>query len=529
MSRLVPALCVVFLSTPAFAQQRAAAPSHRIPRLGLDGLRTDTSNAPEETRAPEEIRTPEETAPRTPQATAAARGDESRQMRRLQRQVERLVRQGPTRGVRVGVVVADADTGTEWVHLRGEESFNPASTLKLFTSAVALDRLGGDHRFKTEIRVIGKTVYLRGTGDPMLSTDQLAALVDDALPALQAIDTIEEVVVDPNAFRGGILPPGYSEKETDASYRAATGAVALDYGAARVEVYATREGRPPRVVITPPGGYALIQNNGRTVSGSGATIRIRLQPAGDRSRVIVSGRIGRGRSHPVYAIRRLEHPPIAAGYAFRHLLRDRGLQVENETIRLSSTPEEARTVASHDSLPLVEIIRAMNKHSNNFIAEMLLRGLARSSDNAPPGTWRRGTNAVQQFLTQEVGIASGSFEFRNGSGLYNGGQFSPQQVVQLLLTMNRHPDREAYRDSLAVAGQDGTLRNRLRGGRYARRVIGKTGTLNDVSALSGYARNRSGRLFAFSILMNETNQATRAMRRLQDRICALLIDHRMAP
>ena len=140
-----------------------------------------------------------------------------------------------------------------------------------------------------------------------------------------------------------------------------------------------------------------------------------------------------------------------------------------------------------------------------------------------PSTWKRSTTRVYRFLRETIGITG--FEYRNGSGLYDGGRFSPRQVVKLLVHMDSSADREAFRNSLAVAGRPGTLEHRLT--KYAMKVIGKTGTLNQASALSGYARSRSGRLLAFSVLMNKTNKATSRMRKIQDQIAATLVDMKL--
>ena len=99
-------------------------------------------------------------------------------------------------------------------------------------------------------------------------------------------------------------------------------------------------------------------------------------------------------------------------------------------------------------------------------------------------------------------------------------------MAKLLVYMNRHPHRDIYRGTLAVSGKDGTLKDRLGGRLYRARMVGKTGTLNNVSALSGYVRNRSGKRLAFSILMNRTGGATRLMRRVQDEIITHIVDSR---
>ncbi|MFT5430320.1 MAG: D-alanyl-D-alanine carboxypeptidase/D-alanyl-D-alanine-endopeptidase (penicillin-binding protein 4) [Myxococcota bacterium] len=446
--------------------------------------------------------------------------DESKRAKRFRRSLKRLLRRAPIRGVKLGIVVADARSGDEIGRRNPDKRLNPASTLKLVTSAVALDTLGPEHRFSTEILVDGDSIFLRGNGDPMLMTEDLEQLARDAAEAISDGTPFKRIVVDTSAFSGPDLPPGYSKKSTDASYRASTGAVALDYGAVRVAVKGTREGRAPSVEVTPPGGYLKLDNRARTVMGKGSTIRIKVLKRGERSVASITGKIGRRRVRGTWVRRRVESPPLMAGYALQHFLKQRGIKVKS-VVRGTAT-DDARVVAKRRSGTLRDIIAAMNKHSNNFIAEMLVRAIV---DGDGARTWSAGRKVVSKWLTSQLGIPKKSFTYRNGSGLYDGGRFSPRQVVDLLVHMNGHRDREVYRTSLAVAGgKEGTLSERLLGRRYRGRVIGKTGTLNDVSALSGYARGRSGRLVAFSIIMNRTNKATPSMRALQDKICALMID-----
>jgi D-alanyl-D-alanine carboxypeptidase/D-alanyl-D-alanine-endopeptidase (penicillin-binding protein 4) len=449
-----------------------------------------------------------------------------RRARTLRKRLQHLLRSQPLATVRLSIAVSNAATGEEWAARNPDRTLNPASTLKLITSAVALDRLGPDYRFTTHVRFLDGTAYLVGSGDPQLSLnalDRLAQRLVDHSPR-----SIRRIVVDDEAFSGGVLPPGYDKKQTDAAYRASVGSIALMDGTTKISVYPSREGQPPRVVQTPPGGYVLIDNRAKTVSGKGSTIRIRVTRHQRRSKAVITGRIGRKRKRrPTWANRRVEHPPLAAGYAFKALIEkhcDCGIPGD---VTLGPTPPRAQRIAHHRSEPLSALMATMNKTSNNFIAEMLLRALARERDNAfQTVSWDDGLRTVRTWLETKLGFQADDYQYSNGSGLYDGGRFSAAQVVRLLVHMNQHANRELYRASLAVAGRDGTLKGRLIADATAGRMVGKTGTLNEVSALSGYVRTRNGQRLAFSILMNNTGGATQQMRRIQDRIVSLLIEIR---
>ncbi|MEC8023832.1 MAG: D-alanyl-D-alanine carboxypeptidase/D-alanyl-D-alanine-endopeptidase [Myxococcota bacterium] len=435
--------------------------------------------------------------------------------RRLRTRVKRILRRGRLAGVRVGIVIADAKTGIELVRIRPNSYFNPASTLKLFTAAAALHSLDKNRRFTTELLADSGTLTLRGTGDPVFFTKHLRAMLRTAMPAIRN-EQIQRVTVDTTAFAGSVLAPGFGKKNTDASYRAATGAVALNYGSVQITLRPNRVGERPRVNFEPPGRYVVFHNRATTVPGKGSTLTLRLTKQDMRSAANLSGRLGQ-RQQSVAFRRRVEHPPLAAGFTLRELLERNGIRIR-QNATLAKASQNARSIVQHTSKPLHKILADMNKHSNNFIAEMVLRAISMTKDK--PATWERSTTRVHRFLRETIGI--NGFEYYNGSGLYDGGRFSPRQVVKLLVHMNSSADREAFRNSLAVAGRPGTLEYRLP--KYALKVIGKTGTLNQASALSGYARSRSGRLLAFSILMNKTKKATARMRKIQDQIAAALVD-----
>ena len=500
---------------PALAGHPPAG-SQSVPRLGLEATPTgSTANATiTDKHVPEAAPVPDTSPPPLAQHAAA---------KQLRKRIRKLLRRSPLRGVSLGIVVVDVATGEEWYRKNPDTARNPASNIKLITSAVALDRLGARHRFTTAVLHSGKTIWLRGDGDPMLTMVELSRLADDAAHKLQGHPGPIQVRVDPHAFAGGVLPPGFNKKQTDATYRSATGAVAIEYATVKVEIFPTREGRKPKVVLTPPGDYVIVDNRARSVAGRGSTIRVKMKKRKDRSVAVITGAIGRrSRSFP-WVVRRIEHPPLMAAAAFRALLAKRGVPVEQQ-VTMERAPASATPIATLRSKPLSSLIAKMNKDSNNFVAEMLLRGLV--GPKAGAATWKQGQRAVRGWLKQRLGLKASEFTYNNGSGLYDGGRMSPRDFTRLLIYMDKHPQRLAYRQSLAVAGTEGTLKNRLRGANTVNKVIAKTGTLNDVSALSGYARNRKGRLLAFSIIMNDTNKATAQMRRIQDRLAALLVGSR---
>ncbi len=203
------------------------------------------------------------------------------------------------------------------------------------------------------------------------------------------------------------------------------------------------------------------------------------------------------------------NPPAFAAARLDDALEARGIPVRLKP-RVGLTPAEASVVASVDSPPMERLIRLTNKPSDNFFAETLLKDLARQAGGV--GTTARGARVAARFA-RRLGARP---TLVDGSGLSRGNRASAVSIVTLLSAMYKRDDYDPFVDSLPIAGQDGTLFDRMRRGPAKFRCRGKTGTLSNVSALSGYCEATSGENYAYSILMNGVYPT--GARRLQDRM-----------
>jgi serine-type D-Ala-D-Ala carboxypeptidase/endopeptidase (penicillin-binding protein 4) len=202
-------------------------------------------------------------------------------------------------------------------------------------------------------------------------------------------------------------------------------------------------------------------------------------------------------------------PPAFAAARLDAALEARGVRVRLAP-RARTAPSGAPVLASVDSPPMQTLVRLMNKPSDNFFAEVLVKDLAMQAHGV--GTTKTGTRIAAGFA-RELGAPA---RLADGSGLSRGNRAAPYRVVRLLTAMAEREEFDAWYGSLAVAGRDGTLKTRMRSGPARGRCRGKTGTLSNVSALSGYCTARSGDIYAFSILMNSVY--TGSARVLQDRM-----------
>jgi D-alanyl-D-alanine carboxypeptidase/D-alanyl-D-alanine-endopeptidase (penicillin-binding protein 4) len=222
-----------------------------------------------------------------------------------------------------------------------------------------------------------------------------------------------------------------------------------------------------------------------------------------------------GFAHAHYA----PNPELVAVRALTHKLRHYGVKVRKGTGRgqVSASALRHRPLATDSSPSMSSLITATNRPSNNFFAEMLLKRLAANGKHV--GTTARGARKAERYA-RKLGAR---VNMVNGSGLSRSNQASPSSVGRLLRAMDTRDDHAAFRNSLPLAGREGTLSDRMGGTPAEGRCRAKTGTLNAVSALSGYCRAGHGTV-AFSILMNSVNVLT--AQDAQDKMAALIARYR---
>ena len=209
------------------------------------------------------------------------------------------------------------------------------------------------------------------------------------------------------------------------------------------------------------------------------------------------------------ASRSYPSPPLYAAARLKAELERRGVRVRGAP-RAARTPADAEELASVASPPLARLSQITNKRSDNFFAEMLMKGLGLTATNV--GSTAAGAQVATGFA-RDLGVR---VQLADGSGLSRRNNAAPRQLGLLLQRMRRRSSFGAFYDSLPIAGREGTLAGRMRSGPAAGRCRAKTGTLAGVSALSGYCRSRGGDTIVFSFLMNGVN--TGGARRLQDRM-----------
>jgi D-alanyl-D-alanine carboxypeptidase/D-alanyl-D-alanine-endopeptidase (penicillin-binding protein 4) len=418
---------------------------------------------------------------------------------------------------KIGVAVAEIGGGELFAH-EADKGMAIASATKLLTSVAALGTLGGGYRWRTAVYVddlddaTGKVkgdLYVRGRGDPSLSVADLRALAADvAARGVRQVDG--QLVVDATYFDTAIEPPHYAEQPKE---RAGFRAPVASFGVARSAVTVTVTGEPganAKVELDPDAGeyVRIAKAEVKTVKDGRTKLKIDAKPKADHLDIEVTGQIRlAGGSYDTR--KRVDDPTRFAAEVFRKALADKGVHISRHAIGSATVPATAKLIASHDSAPLAMIVREMNKLSDNYVAESVLKTLGAethttlASQPAKPASWADGIAAVQAYLGK-IGIPAGSYRADNGSGLFGASEVSPQQLVTLLRAGFKDwrigPDLVA---SLPVGGVDGTLAKRWHGRKAKGLVRAKTGTLDKVTALAGFVGVDAGHMLAFAIVVNE--------------------------
>jgi D-alanyl-D-alanine carboxypeptidase/D-alanyl-D-alanine-endopeptidase (penicillin-binding protein 4) len=462
-----------------------------------------------------------------------------------------LTASGPDKGF-WGFLITDAATG-EMLYARNASSyFTPASDAKLFTTALALATLGPEYRVGTTISTTGTLddngllngdLVLKGRGDANLSNRKfpydkkvehdglpekaLAALADAV--AARGVKEIEgSVIADDSFFPVDRFPDGWTIDDMLWSYGAAVSAIAVNDNTFTLQLRAgDREGDATTFTVEPASDFYTIENTVHTSAhGTEEKLAAAREP-GSRT-IRVSGTMPAG-APPRRLTIAIEEPAEYAAALLARLLAARGIKVDGvararhaEDIAVLGENRPAETVlAEHMSEPLAEEIRHVNKNSLNLHAELLLLLAAREKSGA---TTREEALKFAADFYKAAGIADGDVVLSDGSGLSRRDLVTPRAIVQMLNYAAAQPWGEIYRTSLPIAGEDGTLSERMKNTAAEGRIFAKTGTVEHVVALSGYATTAHDAHLTFSILGNNNSLHAQTADAVLDAIAVAMIE-----
>ena len=427
-------------------------------------------------------------------------------------------------GSQVAVQVRDAETGEVLYDRNGQTRMLVASNTKLLSSAAAVDGLGVDHRFRTELLgtrspqggVLLSDLYLRGGGDPtMLAEDYRELAV--SLREAGVRELRGDLVADDSYFDDVPYGTGWAWDDEPYYYDAATSALTVapdtDYDSGTVIVRTSpgaQVGDPVEIGLQPQTGVLDIVNRATTgPTGSAKTLSVERQHASDTVLVTGSMPLGAATDNEWVAV---QDPTEYAADVFARALRAEDIRLLGDVVE-GTTPAGATTLAGHESMTVGELLTPYLKLSNNLHAEALVKALG--AETSGEGSWSAGLVAVRSWLTAQ-GVEAGAMRLVDGSGLSRMGNVRAEDLTDLLVTVRDEPWFDTWYDALPIAGNPdrftgGTLRSRMRNTAAANNLHGKTGSLTGVTSLSGYVTNADGRELAFAMVSNNYLSSPRSV------------------
>jgi D-alanyl-D-alanine carboxypeptidase/D-alanyl-D-alanine-endopeptidase (penicillin-binding protein 4) len=467
-------------------------------------------------------------------AAPAATPRHSHRKSSLDKRIDKILAASDAHRGSWGFQVVELESGKLFYERNADHLFIPASNMKMFTTAAALEKLGPGYIFHTTVEsdaapdAQGRVgdLCLVGRGDPNLGArifpytyrgpaqpvDKFIQEMVDQVKARGVREVTGTLIADDSYFVWEPFAPNWAADDLEWGYGAPVTALAFNDNLLTLDVKpGDKVGDAATVRLTPLADYYLLKSHIVTsAKGTEKNYHLERQPGSMELDLWGQVPIDGGNDVDTVAI---ANPPQLVAEQFRAALQARGIVVQGAIevrhfTRLEATslpnpvsPSSPRVVlAEHTSPPLSEAIKVVNKESENLHAEMLLRTLGRVQNNQ--GSLAGGLEALNAFATQQVGILPGETYFSDGSGLSREDLVAPQAAVKLLVYMAHSPHFQPYFDSLPVSGIDGTLAHRLLADDVKGKIHAKTGSVEHVNTLSGYMDLPSGKRLVFSIMAN---------------------------
>jgi len=390
---------------------------------------------------------------------------------------------------------------------------NPASVMKVVTTWAGLSGLGPEYQWRTAFMAeqggqieprgtLSGPLYIKASGDPFFSETDLWQMLREL--RLRGIKNLSSVVVDKSIFGEVAIDPNAFDNAGDRPYNAAPDAMMVGLGAVRLLFYPDAHGKKWVSVIDPPLPGVRVIESPEWAAGrcpGAPQVQTRLEPQGDGVAIRVTGKVAG--SCDAFSVWRLALSQEAYFTAvFKMLWRELGGTLARD-VRFGKMPASAKPLVWHVSDSLSDLIRRINKQSNNVMARTLLLSIGAQLQGQ--GATAQSSAQATLRLLQGQGLDTAGWHIDNGSGLSRTGRLTARGLAQLLDAAWHSPLMPEFLSSLAISGVDGTLRRRMKNGAAKGRAHLKTGTLRDARALAGYVLSESGKRYILVSLVNGQN------------------------
>jgi serine-type D-Ala-D-Ala carboxypeptidase/endopeptidase (penicillin-binding protein 4) len=425
--------------------------------------------------------------------------------------VETIVASQTQGKVRIAVKIVNPASGSVIYSHNASEPLIPASNMKLVTTAAALNYLGPDFAYLTGVGLIGDSIAVIGSGDPLLG-DKLTLqknkldarwMLRDIAEILRRnnIATLSDVIIDSTVFDDELVQPSWPKSELNRWYAAEV--AGINYNDNCIEIIAETVGSKVELTLDPPTSYVKIINNCKAAAKPPDTVW-GARPSG--SNVITVAGVCHKKCEPVRVT--IDRPPAFFGFLLAEELKRSGVIIRGQLVEREILPQDQFKLLAVYSTSLWEVFERSNKDSLGLAAESLLKTIAAyRQPSGKGGSWAQGRQFVSDYLVS-LGISSDEFVIDDGCGLSENNRLSANLLTATLLDIYKKPEWQRFKETLAVGGEDGTVGKWFNEPKYKGKIFAKTGYIGGVKSLSGVCTTEAGDR-VFSIITNNTNGESR--------------------
>jgi D-alanyl-D-alanine carboxypeptidase/D-alanyl-D-alanine-endopeptidase (penicillin-binding protein 4) len=450
----------------------------------------------------------------------------SKSKEEIKAEVNKLLKHKYLKNVNYSIQLISKDTKETLLNIGEKKAFTPASTIKLLTTACALNKLPKDFQLKTIIcseteiknNIISGNIYLKGYGNPLLSSsdieDMATTLSIKGLRIIEGNIIIDDTYLDSKLFRNEWI-----DSQENSFEESAISAVTVDNNSLYVRLNSSEKiNSTPELFLYSELNELKIVNNVKTanITRRKETVSISLKDIDDQYTLTLTGKIGKNRTK--YLNVKIKKPSLFCGTVLRSALASRGISVRG-VIKNGKLPTRYILLAQHN-LPIEDLISIINKNSDNFCADQLLKIIG-AETGLKNGSAKNGISTIYSYL-KENRIDTANLRIYDGSGLSRKNKLNSNTLAQLLYNITNNKEIfESFYNSLSCAGVDGTLKYRMNNVFESADIRGKTGTLRDVTSIAGYVTSPDNELLIFTIFMDNVKFGVLELRNIQDKIIEL--------
>ena len=439
----------------------------------------------------------------------------------LHRDVDAILARPGLRGAHIGLLMQRVDSGQALYARNATDEFMPASNFKLLTGSAALQQLGPAFTYETTVQSDGTNLYLRGGGDALLR----AADLDAAAAAVAAAGITHvpgSLVADATYYDAQRYGFGWSWDDFPYYYAAPVSALALEDNVLHVFMSpGDRVGDPVKLRVEPQQDAVTIDNRMTTAPATGKDTSDIVRNFDDFGKITLTGTYPLGMKESGDLVPAVPSPAAYAASVFTLALRAHGVTVDGAT-QYAATPAGARTVWTHESEPMPQLLEDFWWPSDNLMGEMFLKRLGVKAKGTP-GTDDAGIALEQAFLTS-AGIDPKTVSITDGSGLSQYDRITPGDLVKILLYDWRSPQRDIVLDALPLAGVRGSLKSSFLHSDAEKNVFAKTGSISHVRTISGFLRTKHHGTVVFSFMLDDWMENPAALAAIRKDLFSRVID-----